>query len=137
MCFVVLVGLSGSNINYRHHLCGYDINLTYPQQGGFFPTLNTFKEVSTDERLKLTSGARSTTTSWKQSIAEKYYEQLNAGNAGKRSPIHERREEKRQVWKRSLAGRANGTIDPFYGCDVFDEMTDYAVNFSFPWSKRF
>ena len=24
----------------RTHLCGYDLNLTYPQRGGHFPTLN-------------------------------------------------------------------------------------------------
>jgi carboxypeptidase D len=29
--------------------------------------------------------------------------------------------------------RANGTIDPFYGC-LLDELIDYAVNFTFPWS---
>lgn len=39
----------------------------------------------------------------------------------------------REAWKRSLAGRANGTIDPWYGCDLYDEMVDYAVNFTFPW----
>ena len=85
--------------------------------------------------LEKRSKASATATSWRQSIADKYYEQLNAAQLGRRSPIHERREEKRQMWKRSLAGRANGTIDPFYGCDVFDEMTDYAVNFSFPWCE--
>ena len=37
--------------------------------------------------------------------------------------------------KRDLTGRPNGTIDPFYGCDLFDEMLDYALNFSAPWSR--
>lgn len=45
------------------------------------------------------------------------------------------REEKRQAWKRDLSGRANGTIDPFYGCFLLSEVTDYAQNFSFPWSE--
>ncbi|KAG6374843.1 hypothetical protein JVT61DRAFT_4228 [Boletus reticuloceps] len=40
----------------------------------------------------------------------------------------------RKAWKRSLADRANGTIDPWYGCDLYDEMLDYAINFTFPWS---
>lgn len=39
----------------------------------------------------------------------------------------------RDAWKRDLAGRANGTIDTWYGCDVYDEMLDYAINFTFPW----
>ena len=37
--------------------------------------------------------------------------------------------------KRDLSGRANGTIDPFYGCFLLDELIDYAVNFTFPWCK--
>jgi len=37
------------------------------------------------------------------------------------------------AWKRNLAGRGHGTIDPWYGCDIYDEMVDYAVNFTFPW----
>ena len=43
----------------------------------------------------------------------------------------------REAWKRSLAGRANGTIDSWYGCDLFGEMVDYAVNFTFPWCTTF
>ena len=48
---------------------------------------------------------------------------------------HSKRERLRaqDTWKRNLAGRGNGTIDPWYGCDVYDEMLDYAVNFTFPW----
>ena len=49
------------------------------------------------------------------------------------------REEKLAAWKkekRDLTGRANGTIDPFYGCSLMDEVYDYALNFSFPWSTR-
>ena len=36
--------------------------------------------------------------------------------------------------KRDLSLRANGTIDPWYGCFIYDEMIDYAFNFSKPWS---
>ena len=45
------------------------------------------------------------------------------------------REEKRMQWKRDLSGRPNGTLDPFYGCFLWEEMTEYAANFTFPWSK--
>lgn len=37
--------------------------------------------------------------------------------------------------KRDLIGRANGTIDPYYLCDLRFEVIDYAFNFSLPWSK--
>ena len=53
----------------------------------------------------------------------------------KRAELHERREEERQQWKRDLSGRANGTIDPLYGCFLLDELIDYAVNFTFPWCE--
>lgn len=43
-------------------------------------------------------------------------------------------EEKRILRKRDLTGRANGTIDPFYGCLLRGELEDYALNFSLPWS---
>ncbi len=46
----------------------------------------------------------------------------------------EERESRRQEWKRDLSGRANGTIDPMYGCFLAAELEDYALNFSLPWS---
>lgn len=42
---------------------------------------------------------------------------------------------KRDQWKRDLSGRPNGTLDPFYLCDLLDEVADYALNFSLPWSE--
>ena len=44
---------------------------------------------------------------------------------------------KRELWKRDLTNRTNGTIDPYYQCDLYDEMIDYALNFSLPWSELF
>ncbi|KAG9311851.1 hypothetical protein JVU11DRAFT_8103 [Chiua virens] len=48
---------------------------------------------------------------------------------------HPERIHARDMWKRDLADRANGTIDPRYHCDLYDEMIDYAINFTFPWSS--
>ena len=36
--------------------------------------------------------------------------------------------------KRDLSQRSNGTIDSWYGCFIYDELIDYALNFSAPWS---
>ena len=41
----------------------------------------------------------------------------------------------KQAAKRDLSLRANGTIDPWYGCFLFDEMVDYALNYTWPWSE--
>lgn len=46
---------------------------------------------------------------------------------------HSERLRARDTWKRGLSGRANGTIDPWYQCDLYTEMIEYALNFTFPW----
>lgn len=60
---------------------------------------------------------------------------LKAGAALQKRESDEERNVKREQWKRDLSGRANGTIDPWYGCFLFYEVVDYAINFTFPWSK--
>ena len=118
-----------SNIDARTHLCGYDLNLTYPQVGGHFPTL---KYIPPEQPAR-------------EGLSQK---KTLIRNAMKKDAELARREldlqAVRRAWteagehlltKRDLSGRANGTIDPFYGCDLFDELIDYAVNFSLPWSK--
>ncbi|KAK7690975.1 hypothetical protein QCA50_006078 [Cerrena zonata] len=116
----------------QEHLCGFDLNLTYPQTGGNFPTLliQSGSSQSSAESLLLESESRYAGLSWKGRIAKKFLEKQTEGSV----PL-ERRHQKREEWKRDLSGRPNGTIDPFYGCDLFDEMVDYALNFSFPWTN--
>ncbi|OBZ72405.1 putative serine carboxypeptidase CPVL [Grifola frondosa] len=122
----------------QEHLCGLDLVLKYPQNG-HFPTLTLIGPTSrSDLSLSLTepAEARVKSKSWQETIASKYYALHGSDNQlSKRSETLERREEKRAQWKRDLSGRANGSIDPFYGCFLFNELTDYAVNFSFPWSN--
>lgn len=117
-------------------MCGYDLNLTYPQNGTF-PTLDIIFPTSDSETSLYLAHVPSLDTpqskSWKAHIAEKYY--AKAAELDKRELRFERREERRQQWKRDLTGRANGTIDPWYGCFLLLELQDYAANFSFPWSK--
>lgn len=59
---------------------------------------------------------------------------LQDGGMLRKREINEERLVKRDQWKRDLTGRANGTIDPYYQCDLFQEMVDYALNYSLPWS---
>ncbi len=114
-------------ICHRTHLCGFDINLTYPQHG-HFPTLGDVSETAS-------SGSE-------RALKKSRVKSLLAIDARmKRSDVQARslepgseRMQKRDQWKRYLTGRPNGTIDPWYGCDVYDEMIDYALNFSLPWS---
>lgn len=100
----------------REHLCGYDLNLTYPQDGRF-PTLGFIKP-------SFESSKRSSSRSQLRTVAED----------AKRAIIKSR-VDGTGVSKRDLSMRANGTIDPWYGCGLYGEMIDYAVNFSYPWSE--
>lgn len=114
----------------RHHLCGFDLNLTYPQVGTF-PTLNL------TSGLRATLGAAGTSSRAAASLKAAFMNELAARQHTSPNILDaSERLHKRSEWKRDLSGRANGTIDPWYGCDVFDEMRDYALNFTFPWCKR-
>ncbi|KAJ3559619.1 hypothetical protein NM688_g231 [Phlebia brevispora] len=106
----------------QSHLCGYDLNFTYPQVG-HFPTFNPplplddSSSTKTSKKAKLNTLFRATNIATKRSVAALPHEQVM----------------KRDAWKRDLTGRPNGTIDPYYLCDLFDEVADYALNFSIPW----
>ncbi|EPQ51722.1 alpha/beta-hydrolase [Gloeophyllum trabeum ATCC 11539] len=113
----------------QEHLCGYDLNLTYPQNG-HFPTLNYTQGAYEGSPMRTKSGRLG-----RQSLLEVVKERYAASES---KSLHKRdRELRRELWKmekRDLSGRANGTIDSWYGCDIYDELLDYAVNFTFPWS---
>ncbi|KAH9913993.1 alpha/beta-hydrolase [Epithele typhae] len=92
----------------QFHLCGLDLNLTYPQTGGHFPTLiNQTPDAPAARRSKYHPGE---------------------GRLGERESEGEARG--------PVAEGPQGVIDPWYGCDVWDEMVDYALNFSMPWDAE-
>ncbi|KAJ7778367.1 alpha/beta-hydrolase [Mycena metata] len=104
------------------HLCGYDLNLTYPQNG-HFPTLK-------DETFGASSSASLSSSSLAlESLVKRVGQRSQATRVERRELMN-----RRESWKRDLAGRPNGTIDPFYGCSILDELYDYAANYTFPWT---
>ena len=116
----------------RSHLCGFDLNLTYPQDGPF-PTLSFRVPPSFDSekralRKSLVRSALKSGLFFPSSSA--VARDVTAGESGAGL-----RESQKQRFSRDLTGRANGTIDPFYGCDLIDEAGVYALNFSIPWSE--
>ena len=121
--------------DHRSHLCGYDINLTYPQNGKF-PTLNPPFDVafSKADRSRLSHRVLKSKV-FRQALQRNEFDDHVSLDKRDMKSTTLRRMEKRDAWKRDLAGRANGTIDPFYECDLFFEMIDYATNFSLPWSQ--
>jgi carboxypeptidase D len=133
--FPQLIGYDPAVYQYfktQHRLCGYDVNVTYPQTAGTFPTLQIYfpQNDETPIRERWLSRQSITTKSFFVSALKDRHAQLTAG-------IDKREERAAQAaqWKRDLAGRSNGTIDTWYYCDLFDELSDYAVNFTFPWSE--
>ncbi|KAI0349727.1 alpha/beta-hydrolase [Trametes cingulata] len=114
----------------QSHLCGFDLNLTYPQKE-HFPTFDpppSTKSVFRASRAK----SRAKHASFMKRVVEDF------ANAHGEKPLNSREDilaQKDDSRKPGLAGRANGTIDPWYGCSLLDELNDYAENFTFPWSK--
>lgn len=108
----------------RAHLCGLDLNLTYPQKGGRFPPI---KLVEGQNRKHPYQHDLTFATE----VAKRYEEGSNDIHLSSRSE----KMAAHSNWKRDLTGRSNRTIDPWYGCYIWDEMVDYAVNFTYPWSE--
>jgi carboxypeptidase D len=104
-------------------LCGYDLNLTYPQIGGKFPTLTSAPPNANILSRQLTR------SEMRPHIAQRY----DALDRRDLSLVDHM--ERRALGLRSIAGRPNGTLDPHYQCDLFDELWDYAANFTYPWSE--
>lgn len=106
----------------QNHLCGYDLNLTYPQEHKF-PT------------LKFQGGGGSTHI-LKRDLYTQIEERHNSLKSLGLLKRDNDREEARQQWKRDLSLRDNGTIDSWYGCSLLAEVVDYAVNYTWPWSAN-
>jgi carboxypeptidase D len=116
----------------RRHICGYDLNLTYPQIG-HFPTLaNPFTTLPDSVAEVYIARQQRRRTMFSALLLES--SQDKAASVLTKRQL-EQREERKRIWKRDLSGRTNGTLDPWYGCFLFDELFDYALNFTFPWSK--
>ncbi|KAI0366275.1 alpha/beta-hydrolase [Pilatotrama ljubarskyi] len=138
--YPAIIGYDQDVFNYfrqQSHLCGFDLNLTYPQNG-HFPTLNLVRPTQNSDlsqSLLQPTESRARSASFQKTVSERFAAAHGEKPLHRREKFLERREESRREWKRDLGGRANGTIDPSYGCFLLDELIDYAVNFTFPWSN--
>jgi carboxypeptidase D len=118
----------------REHLCKYDLNLTYPQNG-YFPTLIDPRQTVPPNSPFVSSSTSKVKTSFRRAITQQYAKRNSKTGLTARAII--KREEERRRWTRDLTNRPNGTLDPWYGCFLWEELMDYAVNFTFPWSSLF
>ncbi|KAI0664279.1 alpha/beta-hydrolase [Cubamyces menziesii] len=139
----------------QEHLCGYDLNLTYPQDG-HFPDLqfvlptdpNRAGFIGLAQRKTFTTSLTRLAVSSKHAgtpsvrVAEEHAKlarraaHIMAGSADAAEVRAHQERDGKQAAKRDLSLRANGTIDPWYGCFLFDEMVDYALNYTWPWNVK-
>ncbi|KAK7685713.1 hypothetical protein QCA50_011057 [Cerrena zonata] len=112
----------------QSELCGYNVTLEYPQNG-LFPTINP------PDPVGLSAAERQA----RNFLSKRYLNKraLTPGHntpEGDITPLQKKEFNIHQQWKKDLSQRANGTIDPFYGCFLQQELIDYAFNFSLPWN---
>ncbi|KAF7983379.1 hypothetical protein HWV62_22379 [Athelia sp. TMB] len=111
----------------QEHLCGYDLNLTYPQTGGHFPDLQFIgpSDPNGPGALKTRTGLS------KRAFVDRVNEHL-----AKREARGEALVNRAEQGKRDLTSRKNGTINSWYGCDLYTELLEYAVNYTYPWNLQ-
>ncbi|TDL23044.1 alpha/beta-hydrolase [Rickenella mellea] len=124
----------------QERLCGYNVNLTYPQTGGKFASIFLPSAVDPNSPFFFTGPPQAQAQSRTSLSLQKktYAKYLNSAASTKvKRAVTKReieRERRHNEWKRSLALRPNGTLDTWYGCNLWEEMWDYAVNYTFPWT---
>ena len=111
---------------YRSHICGYDLNLTYP---------------STDKYPNLTPPGLPNGTSPFGLDAERFRKEKKLFAKLKSnvdSQVTFNLNEKRDNGVERNPGREDPKIElnPQYLCRLWYEVADYALNFSMPWCKR-
>ncbi|KIJ35084.1 hypothetical protein M422DRAFT_233049 [Sphaerobolus stellatus SS14] len=115
------------------HLCGYDLNASYPMTS-HFPSLRPAFDDSTASSSSFTS------LSLKRKFKKSTFTSLLAFASKPKSSFSKRelqdREDRKAILKRDLSMRSNGTIDPLYECFLLGELSDYTVNFTKPWSHN-
>ncbi|KAF8521294.1 alpha/beta-hydrolase [Gautieria morchelliformis] len=114
----------------QRHLCGYDLNLTYPQAAPFPPLRP--NQISSGSGL-FQGAARTPRALTKEAFRSAFARAPESPSSLSKRDLAVRAQ-KREAWKRDLSQRPNGTIDPFYQCFLLFELLDYAVNFTKPWS---
>ncbi|RDB23681.1 hypothetical protein Hypma_009154 [Hypsizygus marmoreus] len=106
-------------------LCGYNVNLTYPQNGTI-PHVPLVLPSQRDVPFFLEN-----TLSHKSFMSQlAHRHSLQAVKLQKRE-----QEANLALWKRDfLTGRPTDTLDPWYGCLLLDMFIDYAINYTYPWN---
>jgi len=112
----------------QSELCGYNIQLTYPQTGEL-PKLPLV--MPRDRQMPWQAANARMGRAGLAALLTKRHAESGVASLHKRD-----REARQESWKRSIAGRPNGTLDPWYGCFLLDMVVDYAANYTYPWTEN-
>ncbi|KAF7329447.1 Carboxypeptidase [Mycena kentingensis (nom. inval.)] len=125
---------------HQEELCGYNLTLTYPQNE-LFPTLKAPIAPSNGGAIPPIARSRALLVSALNSPAsappsQRTLERWETRHSPSPSPsLKLARTTTLTHPRRTTAVNETDTgIDPWYGCDIFRSMWDYALNFTFPWT---
>ncbi|KAJ3981145.1 alpha/beta-hydrolase [Lentinula detonsa] len=123
-----LIGYNTSFYDYvreQNHLCGYDLNLTYPQIGGKFPSIEV-KYGSIGDRVQGLSRR-----DWIRNVNPNLPPENLKSPWARRARMQTRTQDNLSSFNTTLTGE----INEYYGCDIRDLMFEYALNYTYPWSE--
>ncbi|KAJ3778511.1 alpha/beta-hydrolase [Lentinula raphanica] len=123
-----LIGYNTSFYDYileQNHLCGYDLNLTYPQTGGKFPPMEV-KYGSIGDRIQGLSRRTTSEGTHSHNLATK-----SPSPWARRAKLQPREQNNPSVFNTTLTGKINS----YYGCDIRDMVFEYTLNYTYPWSE--
>lgn len=116
------------------HLCGYDLNLTYPSTSTL-PTLkDPFDTIRSEQSGVLLEQRRRY-----KAVLKSFLQTLNSAEEETVRRRHEMLSEAAARRSSPHARRASnlpplGVLNSTYGCFLWNEMVDYALRHSFPWT---
>ncbi|KAJ3761692.1 alpha/beta-hydrolase, partial [Lentinula raphanica] len=123
-----LIGYNTSFYDYileQNHLCGYDLNLTYPQTGGKFPPMEV-KYGSIGDRIQGLSRRTTSEGTHSHNLATK-----SPSPWARRAKLQPREHNSPSIFNTTLTGKINS----YYGCDIRDMVFEYTLNYTYPWCK--
>jgi carboxypeptidase D len=110
----------------KSHLCGYDLNLTYPQTGGHFPVLKNGFE---DQELADIESRRDMLGRFQSLVKHISMTKAQAQSPRKSFPPAS------YTQRRTLETRSDVVLDPDAKCAILSELWSYTESYVAPWSE--
>ncbi|EIN03545.1 alpha/beta-hydrolase [Punctularia strigosozonata HHB-11173 SS5] len=119
-------------VREQTHLCGFDLNLTYPQTGGKFDTIH--------PKIGAIGGKLSARSVPEEAPAAPYKHRSFVSELRERASTRDAELAGADVEKRVPKGfnaTLTGKVNEWFGCDLRDLVLSYAINYTYPWNANF